>query len=48
VNADDVQAVGPAVDPTAAGNGPAQAAGMLHLASAELASHEGRARVPRK
>jgi transcriptional regulator with XRE-family HTH domain len=30
------------VDPTAADNGPAQAAGMLHLASAQLSSRQGR------
>ncbi|MGH3947363.1 MAG: helix-turn-helix domain-containing protein [Pseudonocardiaceae bacterium] len=35
-------AVEPAADPTAADNGPAQAAGMLHLASAQLSSREGR------
>ena len=29
-------------DPTAADNGPAQAAGMLHLASAQLSSRQGR------
>ncbi|MBV9163497.1 MAG: helix-turn-helix domain-containing protein [Pseudonocardiales bacterium] len=39
---DALAAVKSAVDPTAADNRPAQAAGMLHLASAELASHEGR------
>ncbi|MGH3829381.1 MAG: hypothetical protein ACRDRS_02855 [Pseudonocardiaceae bacterium] len=37
-----------AADPTAADNAPAQAAGMLHLALAQLASREGRgaARTP--
>ncbi|MGH3719806.1 MAG: helix-turn-helix domain-containing protein [Pseudonocardiaceae bacterium] len=35
-------AVESAADPTAADNAPAQAAGMLHLASAQLASREGR------
>jgi transcriptional regulator with XRE-family HTH domain len=39
---DALVAVGPAADPTAADNGPAQAAGMLHLASAQLSSREGR------
>jgi len=39
---DALIAVESAVDPTAADNGPAQAAGMLHLASAQLASREGR------
>jgi len=32
----------PSVNPTAADNGPAQAAGMLHLASAQLSSRQGR------
>ncbi len=32
----------PTADPTAADNGPAQAAGMLHLASAQLSSRQGR------
>jgi hypothetical protein len=35
-------AVESAADPTAVDNGPAQAAGMLHLASAQLSSREGR------
>jgi transcriptional regulator with XRE-family HTH domain len=39
---DALVAVEPAADPTAADNGPAQAAGMLHLASAQLSSREGR------
>ncbi|MGH4012215.1 MAG: helix-turn-helix domain-containing protein [Pseudonocardiaceae bacterium] len=39
---DALVAVEPATDPTAADNGPAQAAGMLHLASAQLSSREGR------
>ncbi len=39
---DALVAVESAADPTAADNGPAQAAGMLHLASAQLASREGR------
>ncbi len=39
---DALVAVEPAADPTAAENGPAQAAGMLHLASAQLSSREGR------
>ncbi len=32
----------PVADPTAADNGPAQAAGMLHLASAQLSARQGR------
>ncbi len=39
---DALVAVEPAADPTAADNGPAQAAGMLHLASAQLSSRQGR------
>jgi hypothetical protein len=39
---DALVAVESAADPTAKNNGPAQAAGMLHLASAQLASREGR------
>jgi hypothetical protein len=39
---DALVAVESAADPTAADNGPAQAAGMLHLASAELSSQQGR------
>ncbi|HET9257090.1 MAG TPA: hypothetical protein VFO16_18095, partial [Pseudonocardiaceae bacterium] len=39
---DALVAVEPAADPTAVGNAPAQAAGMLHLASAQLSSREGR------
>ena len=39
---DALVAVESAADPTAADKGPAQAAGMLHLASAQLASREGR------
>jgi transcriptional regulator with XRE-family HTH domain len=39
---DALVAVESAADPTAADNGPAQAAGMLHLASAQLASRERR------
>lgn len=39
---DALVAVEPAADPTATDNGPAQAAGMLHLASAQLSSREGR------
>lgn len=39
---DALVAVESAADPTAAHNGPAQAAGMLHLASAQLSSREGR------
>lgn len=35
-------AVEPSADPTAADNGPAQGAGMLHLASAQVASRERR------
>jgi hypothetical protein len=38
---DALVAVEPAADPTAADNGPAQAAGMLHLRSAELAKATG-------
>jgi transcriptional regulator with XRE-family HTH domain len=40
---DALVAVEPTADPTAADTRPAQAAGMLHLASAQLASREGRA-----
>jgi transcriptional regulator with XRE-family HTH domain len=39
---DALAAVKSAAEPTAADNGPAQAAGMLHLSSAQLASREGR------
>jgi transcriptional regulator with XRE-family HTH domain len=39
---DALVAVESAADPTAKNNGPAQAAGMLHLASAQLAGREGR------
>ncbi len=39
---DALIAIEPAADPTAADNGPAQAAGMLHLASAQLSSRQGR------
>ena len=39
---DALVAVESAADPTAVDNGPAQAAGMLHLTSAQLASREGR------
>jgi transcriptional regulator with XRE-family HTH domain len=39
---DGLVAIEPAADPTAADTGPAQAAGMLHLASAQLASRERR------
>jgi hypothetical protein len=39
---DALVAVESAADPTAADTGPAQAAGMLHLASAQLSSREGR------
>lgn len=39
---DALTAVEPAADPTAAGTGAAQAAGMLHLTSAQLASRERR------
>jgi hypothetical protein len=39
---DALVAVESSADPTAANNGPAQAAGMLHLASAQLSSREGR------
>ena len=39
---DALVAVESSADPTAAENGPAQAAGMLHLASAQLSSRQGR------
>jgi transcriptional regulator with XRE-family HTH domain len=39
---DALAAVESSADPTAADNRPAQAAGMLHLASAQLSSREGR------
>jgi transcriptional regulator with XRE-family HTH domain len=42
VLSDALRAVEPSADPTAAENGSAQAAGMLHLASAQLSSREHR------
>ncbi|MGH3973718.1 MAG: hypothetical protein ACRDS9_10395 [Pseudonocardiaceae bacterium] len=41
VLSDALAAVESSADPTAADNGPAQAAGMLHLASAQLSSRQG-------